>query len=141
LLGEPLSSSLKRAILEVVVSGVAMSPAEVSCYASCTLLAASLSKGEDQTYDLIQQCVQFLQDNEFVNTQKIKGPDGNSLYLEIIIYTWTTFLQSSLWFHVFMHLKILTVFLYLQNMRFLNPYKRMEIKIFYLIYVYIRNRN
>ncbi|XP_053395972.1 DNA polymerase theta-like [Mercenaria mercenaria] len=74
--GEPLSSSMKRAILEVVVSGVAMSPAEVSCYASCTLLAASLTKEEDQTKDLIQQCVQFLQENEFVCTQKIKGPEG-----------------------------------------------------------------
>ncbi|KAH3739593.1 hypothetical protein DPMN_046247 [Dreissena polymorpha] len=42
-IGESLSSSMKRAILEVVVSGVAGCPWDVETYASCTLLASSMA--------------------------------------------------------------------------------------------------
>ncbi|KAL4233021.1 hypothetical protein ACF0H5_007707 [Mactra antiquata] len=73
---EPLSSSLKRAILEVVVSGVATTPDEVSTYASCTLLAASLTKDQTQTSNLIQECVTFLEEYEFVCKQNITQSDG-----------------------------------------------------------------
>ena len=69
--GERLSSSMKRAILEVVVSGVAMAPKDVALYASCTLLAASVDKDTDKTQDLIDECIAFLQENEFVCSQKV----------------------------------------------------------------------
>lgn len=77
--GECLSSSLKRAILEVVVSGVAASPQDVTLYASCTLLAASVSEGQAQTSSLILQCVKFLQDNEFICIQNITDKHGKNL--------------------------------------------------------------
>ena len=75
--GEKLSSSMKRAILEVVVSGIAMAPKDVALYASCTLLASSVEKETDKTQDLIDKCIQFLQENEFVCCQKITE---NGLY-------------------------------------------------------------
>ena len=62
---------MKRAILEVVVSGIAMAPRDVALYASCTLLAASVEKETDNTQDLIEECIQFLQENEFVCCQKL----------------------------------------------------------------------
>ena len=69
--GEKLGSSMKRAILEVVVSGIAMAPKDVALYASCTLLAASVDKETDNTQDLIEECIAFLQENEFVCCQKV----------------------------------------------------------------------
>lgn len=83
--GECLSSSIKRAILEVVVSGVAASPEDVSLYAACTLLAASVAEGEGQTSSLILQCVQFLQENEFISVQKVTSKQG----MWIQGYHWT----------------------------------------------------
>ena len=67
---------MKRAILEVVVSGVAMETKDVASYASCTLLAASLPSGSVQTQNLIDQCVEFLQENEFVCQQTVTNEDG-----------------------------------------------------------------
>ena len=69
--GEQLSSSMKRAILEVVVSGIAKAPKDVAMYASCTLLATSVDKEMDTTQDLIDECIAFLQENEFVCCQKV----------------------------------------------------------------------
>ena len=40
--GETLCSSMKRAILEVIVSGVASTPQQVEKYASCTLLSVAM---------------------------------------------------------------------------------------------------
>ncbi|GFR73382.1 DNA polymerase theta-like, partial [Elysia marginata] len=77
--GEGLSRSLKRAVLEVVVSGVAPSPEDVMTYVNCTLLSASLncdSSCENSNSLLIDSCIQFLQDNEFVTVQKSKNDDG-----------------------------------------------------------------
>jgi len=86
-LGESLSSSLKRAILEVVVSGVAATPSDVETYAACTLLAASIdvhdldSPGNSRgavsgTDGCIQKCIQFLVDNEFVRIQEATNDNG-----------------------------------------------------------------
>ncbi|XP_041351343.1 DNA polymerase theta-like [Gigantopelta aegis] len=63
---EGLSSCMKRAILEIVVSGVAVAPVDVAAYASCTMLAASMSTEHSQTGELIEACITFLQENEFV---------------------------------------------------------------------------
>ncbi|XP_033740640.1 LOW QUALITY PROTEIN: DNA polymerase theta-like [Pecten maximus] len=65
-----LSSSLKRAILEIVVSGVATCPNDVVTYISCTMLAASLPSDDQQAATIIQDCITFLQENEFVTLQK-----------------------------------------------------------------------
>ena len=41
-----LDSSMKRAILEVVVSGAATSREDVARYAGCTLLATQMEQGD-----------------------------------------------------------------------------------------------
>ena len=58
-----LASSMKRAILEVVVSGAASTVIDVERYASCTLLAAQLDTVS------ISDCVQFLLDAHFIKLQ------------------------------------------------------------------------
>ncbi|XP_038044107.1 DNA polymerase theta-like [Patiria miniata] len=84
--GQDLSNSMKRAILEVIASGAASTPDEVSCYAGCTLLAVGLTPGSsDQergpaedgatTAGAIHRCVKFLQDQEFVILQKVQRGD------------------------------------------------------------------
>ncbi|KAK3585671.1 hypothetical protein CHS0354_020237 [Potamilus streckersoni] len=75
--GEQLSSSMKRAILEVVVSGVALTIQDVADYVSCTLLAVSLPKDGTKTDEFIEACISFLQENEFVTVQKITNNDGS----------------------------------------------------------------
>lgn len=64
-----LSSSMKRAILEVVVSGVAKTPQEINAYASSTMLAASMQQdASDRSLNdqIIKKCAEFLKDNEFI---------------------------------------------------------------------------
>ncbi|GFN83271.1 DNA polymerase theta-like [Plakobranchus ocellatus] len=77
---EGLSRSLKRAVLEVVVSGVAPRPEDVMTYVNCTLLSASLrgdgDAQENSSKTLVESCIQFLQDNEFVTVQKSTDEDG-----------------------------------------------------------------
>ncbi len=57
---------------QVVASGAATTPVEVEAYASCTMLAASLRKEEDEnrssqvTDDSTRRCIQFLEENEFI---------------------------------------------------------------------------
>ncbi|XP_064085840.1 uncharacterized protein LOC135200981 isoform X2 [Macrobrachium nipponense] len=69
-----LTSSMKRAVLEVIVSGVAAGPSEVARYCSCTLLAASLkrtaSESQQDAQNSILSCVQFLEENEFIRLQE-----------------------------------------------------------------------
>ncbi|XP_064321633.1 DNA polymerase theta isoform X1 [Phalacrocorax carbo] len=72
--GEGVASSMKRAILEIIVGGVANTPDDVQTYASCTLLAASLKeskwgneKAQDKAqYGPIEACVAWLLENEFI---------------------------------------------------------------------------
>ncbi|WAR06887.1 DPOLQ-like protein [Mya arenaria] len=80
--GESLSSSLKRAILEVVVSGVASCPRDVEVYASCTLLAASLH-GETDPCNAIQECIDFLLQNEFITVQNVTDIHGLAVFSEL----------------------------------------------------------
>uniref|UniRef100_A0A4W4EB21 DNA polymerase theta n=1 Tax=Electrophorus electricus TaxID=8005 RepID=A0A4W4EB21_ELEEL len=78
--GEGVTTSMLRAILEIIVSGVASTPEEVRTYASCTLLAAGLaSEQPDQGGELpgavlsggaIEGCIDWLMDNEFIHMQK-----------------------------------------------------------------------
>ncbi|KAM9020349.1 DNA polymerase theta isoform 4-T5 [Ara ararauna] len=72
--GEGVASSMKRAILEIIVGGVANTPADVQTYASCTLLASSLKdskwenkKAQDKVQTgPIEACVAWLLENEFI---------------------------------------------------------------------------
>ncbi|XP_054044367.1 DNA polymerase theta isoform X5 [Rissa tridactyla] len=72
--GEGVASSMKRAILEIIVGGVASTPDDVQTYASCTLLASSLKEskwGNEEVQDKVQTgpieaCVAWLLENEFI---------------------------------------------------------------------------
>ncbi|XP_014812576.1 PREDICTED: DNA polymerase theta [Calidris pugnax] len=72
--GEGIASSMKRAILEIIVGGVASTPDDVQTYASCTLLAFSLKEskwGIEKAQDKaqtgpIEACVAWLLENEFI---------------------------------------------------------------------------
>ncbi|XP_032853439.2 DNA polymerase theta [Tyto alba] len=72
--GGGVTSSMKRAILEIIVGGVANTPDDVQTYASCTLLASSLKEskwGDEKAQDKVQtgpieSCVTWLLDNEFI---------------------------------------------------------------------------
>ncbi|XP_065532207.1 DNA polymerase theta [Lathamus discolor] len=72
--GEGVASSMKRAILEIIVGGVASTPEDVKTYASCTLLASSLKEGKWENEKAqgkvqtgpIEACVAWLLENEFI---------------------------------------------------------------------------
>ncbi|PIK47986.1 hypothetical protein BSL78_15134 [Apostichopus japonicus] len=84
--GDELSNSMKRAILEVIASGVAKSPTDVQRYSSSTLLAASLSSedgdnpdGKATSSSSIDACISFLREQEFIRLEK--GEDGGETFL------------------------------------------------------------
>ncbi|KAM6290845.1 DNA polymerase theta isoform 1-T2 [Porphyrio hochstetteri] len=72
--GEGVASSMKRAILEIIVGGVASTPDDVQTYAACTLLASSLKESKwenEKAQDKVQTgpieaCVAWLLENEFI---------------------------------------------------------------------------
>uniref|UniRef100_A0A670ZD39 DNA polymerase theta n=1 Tax=Pseudonaja textilis TaxID=8673 RepID=A0A670ZD39_PSETE len=71
--GEGITSSMLRAILEIIVSGVASSSEDIQSYASCTLLAASLRDLQDHRREQenicdgsIETCVKWLLEKEFI---------------------------------------------------------------------------
>uniref|UniRef100_A0A673ZVX4 DNA-directed DNA polymerase n=1 Tax=Salmo trutta TaxID=8032 RepID=A0A673ZVX4_SALTR len=85
--GEGLTTSMLRAILEIIVGGVASSPQDVRLYASCTLLAAgarydtpptpgsAMTTGGGETgggvrEGAIEACVEWLIENEFISIQR-----------------------------------------------------------------------
>ncbi|XP_058272098.1 DNA polymerase theta isoform X2 [Hemibagrus wyckioides] len=71
--GEGVTTSMLRAILEIIVGEVASTPEEVRMYASCTLLAASMASdqpGAAQSQGAIEACMDWLMDNEFIHIQK-----------------------------------------------------------------------
>uniref|UniRef100_A0A6I8P2U6 DNA polymerase theta n=1 Tax=Ornithorhynchus anatinus TaxID=9258 RepID=A0A6I8P2U6_ORNAN len=76
--GEEMTASMIRAILEIIVGGVASTAQEVQTYASCTLSAASLREGQraapgDQDTverGAIEACVAWLLENEFIRVRE-----------------------------------------------------------------------
>ncbi|XP_051955801.1 DNA polymerase theta-like [Xyrauchen texanus] len=77
--GEGVTTSMLRAILEIIVGGVASSPQDVRMYASCTLLAANMAaeqphqegtESESRSKGAIEACTEWLMDNEFIHIQK-----------------------------------------------------------------------
>ncbi|XP_037530280.1 DNA polymerase theta [Nematolebias whitei] len=73
--GEGVTSSMLRAILEIIVGGVASTPQDVRQYASCSLLAASMNCdgkkecNEETNRGAIEACVEWLLENEFISVQ------------------------------------------------------------------------
>ncbi|KAG7483905.1 hypothetical protein MATL_G00043240 [Megalops atlanticus] len=67
--GDGVTTSMIRAILEIIVGGVASTPEDVRTYASCTLLAASMPTGEGRG-GAIEACVEWLMENEFIQIQE-----------------------------------------------------------------------
>lgn len=62
---------------QIIVGGVASTPQDVSLYASCSLLAASMkcdgqhkSNEETNNKGAIEACVEWLMENEFISIQK-----------------------------------------------------------------------
>ncbi|KAM3622631.1 uncharacterized protein V6R79_001372 [Siganus canaliculatus] len=74
--GEGVTTSMLRAILEIIVGGVASAPQDVTLYASCSLLAASMNcenkndSKEEANKGAIEACVDWLMDNEFISIQR-----------------------------------------------------------------------
>ncbi|XP_075761239.1 DNA polymerase theta isoform X3 [Pelodiscus sinensis] len=100
--GERVTSSMIRAILEIIVGGVANTPEDVRTYASCTLLAASLKDGEQGSgrgeekaqNGAVEACVRWLLENEFIQVLD----SGNGVKAEIYhpTHLGTATLSSSL---------------------------------------------
>ena len=86
--GSGIASSLKRAILEVIVSGAAKNVQDVENYATSTLLAASLAHDDVMNSDetsasrtkSVHDCVQFLVDSEFVTRRTETNADGEKIW-------------------------------------------------------------
>ncbi|KAM4794649.1 DNA polymerase theta [Rhinophrynus dorsalis] len=69
--GVGVTGSMIRAILEIIVGGVADTPDDVRVYASCTLLASSMQQMEEEQNEgqeggAIEACVEWLLRNEFI---------------------------------------------------------------------------
>lgn len=70
------SGRLKRAVLEVIASGVASTPDDIKLFTSCTLLAMDEAEGLSNPID---ETVDFLKRNEFIRLQTAE--DGSSRYV------------------------------------------------------------
>ncbi|XP_056266313.1 DNA polymerase theta isoform X3 [Pseudoliparis swirei] len=74
--GEGVTTSMLRAILEIIVGGVASTPQDVRSYALCSLLAASIKcdgkkeSSEETNRGAIEACVEWLMENEFISIQR-----------------------------------------------------------------------
>ncbi|XP_040001213.1 DNA polymerase theta isoform X2 [Xiphias gladius] len=74
--GEGVTTSMLRAILEIIVGGVASTPQDVRLYASCSLLAASMKcddkkkSNAETNKGAIEACVEWLMENEFISIKK-----------------------------------------------------------------------
>ncbi|XP_008563156.1 PREDICTED: DNA polymerase theta [Galeopterus variegatus] len=83
--GEEVTASMVRAILEIIVGGVASTSQDMQTYASCTFLAASMKEGNQgiqtnqDSFQLgaIEACVMWLLENEFIQiTEASDGTEG-----------------------------------------------------------------
>ncbi|EPQ13387.1 DNA polymerase theta [Myotis brandtii] len=86
--GEELTPSMIRAILEIIVGGVASTSQDMQTYASCTFLAASMREGKlgiQKNQDPVQlgaieSCVMWLLENEFIQTTEASdGTEADTL--------------------------------------------------------------
>ena len=76
--GEDELPGIKRALLEIIATGVASTRADVERYASCTYLNTCLSAKRSCEPDAaIQNTIKYLVDHEFIRV-KSNGKDGES---------------------------------------------------------------
>ncbi|KAM6224815.1 DNA polymerase theta [Rhynchocyon petersi] len=80
-----VSASMIRAILEIIVGGVASTAQDMQTYASCTFLAATMKEGKQglqkspdaAQLGAIEACVRWLLENEFIHSVDVDdGTDG-----------------------------------------------------------------
>lgn len=88
---------MKRALLEVIVSGVVSSPEDITIFSKCTLLAVEGKTFDDDLSNPINGAVSFLQDNEFIRLQKQE--DGTEQYVATSLgnneYAILTFVETN----------------------------------------------
>ncbi|CAO2631996.1 DNA polymerase theta [Lemmus lemmus] len=83
-----ITASMKRAILEIIVGGVASTPQDMQTYASCTFLAAGIKEGsqgkqrnqDDVQLGAIDACVTWLLENEFIQVAEPSDGSGGKVY-------------------------------------------------------------
>lgn len=69
--GKEDNGGIKRALLEVIASGVVTRPQDVERYAACTFFASVPAQQDANDTDaVIKKTVKFLVENEFVRLQK-----------------------------------------------------------------------
>ncbi|XP_078088028.1 DNA polymerase theta [Mustelus asterias] len=81
--GEGVTTSMIRAILEIIVGGVASTPEDVRVYAACTLLAASAQETEAASIqgNAIEDSIQYLMENELIQIlEEVQEGDKTQLY-------------------------------------------------------------
>nr|XP_035129973.2 DNA polymerase theta-like isoform X3 [Callithrix jacchus] len=83
-----VTASMVRAILEIIVGGVASTSQDMHTYADCTFLAASMKEGkqgiqrnqECAQVGAIEACVMWLLENEFIHiTEASDGTEADTL--------------------------------------------------------------
>ncbi|KAL1787706.1 DNA polymerase theta isoform X1 [Sigmodon hispidus] len=83
-----VTASMIRAILEIIVSGVASTSQDMQTYASCTFLAAGIKEGkqglqrnqDDDQLGAIDACVTWLLENEFIQVVEPSDGAGGKVY-------------------------------------------------------------
>ncbi|XP_067896935.1 DNA polymerase theta isoform X2 [Heterodontus francisci] len=80
--GEGVTTSMIRAILEIIVGGVASTPEDVRVYASCTLLAASAHESEAASIqgNAIEDSIEYLMENELIQILE-EDQEGDKIQL------------------------------------------------------------
>ena len=74
---EDEGNGIKRALLEVIASGVAITPSDVQRYASCTFYVSSKAQGDDEsTRNIIESTVGYLEKNEFITLKNKDDASG-----------------------------------------------------------------
>ncbi|CAH1967457.1 unnamed protein product [Acanthoscelides obtectus] len=71
------AGKLKRAVLEVIASGVASSPEDIELFARCTLLSV-MNESDEDLENPVEEAVTFLRENEFIRLQKVE--DGTEKF-------------------------------------------------------------
>uniref|UniRef100_A0A3Q3F5K4 DNA polymerase theta-like helix-turn-helix domain-containing protein n=1 Tax=Labrus bergylta TaxID=56723 RepID=A0A3Q3F5K4_9LABR len=75
--------------LQIIVGGVASTPQDVTLYASCSLLAASMKSdsekdsNEETSKGAIEACVEWLMENEFISIQREEQGTANCALLHL----------------------------------------------------------
>lgn len=85
---QEVTANMIRAILEIIVGGVASTSQDMQTYASCTFLAAAVKEGkqgiqrnqDDVHFGAIDACVTWLLENEFIQEAEPSDGSGGKVY-------------------------------------------------------------